>query len=87
MFNDAVSGSDYKVSRIEHGRKRSWPNLICYPDILVERVSNTIRNVSQDSRDPARFEPVTSEYKSEVYRFFQLADRKIREKLMKSNAK
>jgi hypothetical protein len=35
-------------------RKRSWPNLRCYPGTLLERLSENHKKISQDSRSPAR---------------------------------
>jgi hypothetical protein len=37
---------------IDCGRKRSWPNLMYYPDIFPEGVKKTNKHLTQDSRSP-----------------------------------
>jgi hypothetical protein len=46
------------------GRKHSWPNLRCYPDIHVEGLSNTTKSISHDVGYLNR----SVEYKEEVRR-------------------
>jgi hypothetical protein len=37
-----------------YGRKRSWPNLRCYPEICLEGLRNATKNLGQNSQSSVR---------------------------------
>jgi hypothetical protein len=39
---------------LESGRKRPWPNLMCYPRIFLEELKKTSKSLSHDGRYPGR---------------------------------
>jgi hypothetical protein len=55
LFNDSLSSSNGTAKMNNWAwRKRSWPNLRCYPGICLEVLRETTKNLSQDKRSPGR---------------------------------